>query len=155
MPKAVAGFHDDEVKAEWERRQRRPVRECTSVSEREAGTVQTGALAPIDGLLRQAIVAASAPANLDDDEGGWRPRIDRHQVELRAADPHAGTEHLPAKPLEVAGNPRLRIVAQALGAGPHPASLAMVVHPAVACGSISDHLAPTRPSPDDHPRFTP
>lgn len=154
MSEAVAGLDDNKVEPERERRQRRPVREYTHGSEHEASAVQSGPLAPIHGFLWQAIVAPPAPAHLDDDEGRWRPRIDRDEVELRMPDPHAATEHLPAKPLQVASDQRLRIVARALGTGPHPSSLAMVVLPALRHRSPAASWALTRGSPGDQPGLT-
>src|SRR5262249_32051684 len=80
----------------------------------------TDTFAMVDGLLGQTEVALRPPANLDHDEGGWRTRVDRDEVDLIPADVDVPAQDRPARTLEAFGDERLRGIARPLGLGPGP-----------------------------------
>ena len=124
MTELVLGFQDQEVEAQLAARYGPTVREAASIPQLEARPMESRPLAVVDGLLRQPVVAAATPADLDDDEGWRRSRIGCDDVKLGTADPHVRGEHVPTEAHEVRGDPRLSVVAGALGQRPHPTKAA-------------------------------
>jgi hypothetical protein len=106
LPAGRVGLHRDEVEAERKRRNRRPIREWRTVEQGVGGTAQMAAFAMVDGLLRQAEVAATTPADLDYDEVRRRARVDRHEIELVATDMDVPGQDGPAHCGQPVGNQR-------------------------------------------------
>ena len=119
MAKPIPWLENDQVEAQGQGRDRRPVRQAAEVAEREARRVQARALATVDRFLRQAEVAPRPPAHLDDDQRRRRTRVDHQEVDLVAAHPKMPPEHRPALPLEVGRNLRFGRITGVLGVGSH------------------------------------
>ena len=96
-------FHDDQVEADWQRREQGSVGQDARVAQDECRPMQPGALPTVDGLLGEAEVTATTPAHLDDDECGGRARIDGEHVDLGSANAQLSSEDAPAERGEVRG----------------------------------------------------
>ena len=78
-------FDDDQVDPDRQSRDRPSVGQA--VLEQPAdGRPQVGTLAVVEGLLGEPEIPPAAPADLDDHQGRWRTRVDRHEIELVATD---------------------------------------------------------------------
>ncbi len=91
-PRRPAGdrrwFDDDQVDPERQVREAGPIGEAAPVEEAQDGTPDVPSLPRIERVFGQAERSIPPPADLDDHEGGARPRLDRHDVELAMSDPH-------------------------------------------------------------------
>lgn len=96
IPRTGRWFDRDQVDADGQRRQRRPIRKDAGSQQPGDRSAQMASLAPVERLLRQAEPAIPAPAHLDHHERRRRSRIDRHEVELAAAHADPTPEDRPA-----------------------------------------------------------
>ena len=144
VAQATSGFDHDEVEPERQSRQRAAVGQSTAIDQGECRRSQPGKLPPIDGLFREAVVAARAPADLDDHEGGLC-KINADEVELRPPDSHLAAEDAPTCPLEPVAYDRLRNVARQLRSCSHGASIAVAAYAPVtsepSCASSDQMIA--------------
>src|SRR3954452_24030444 len=86
MPDLAPWLDCDKDQLEWEARDGRSVGERASFKQSECRRAIADSFPVIDGLFGEAEVAGGSPANLDDDERGWRTRVNRDKVDLMAAD---------------------------------------------------------------------
>ena len=89
----------------------------------------------IDGLLRQAEVAASPPADLDDHERGRRARVDRHEIELVATDMDVPGQDGPTGFREPRGDQRFGGITRPLGRRSYRFAGSVRHHAMVAAGA--------------------
>jgi hypothetical protein len=82
-----------------------------TIQQAVGGSPHPHALSVIDGLLRQAEVAVGAPANLHDDEGARRSRVNAYEIQFEAADADVSGQDRPARGDQSVGDLRLRGVA--------------------------------------------
>jgi len=95
VPDPVPGLDHDQVDPQRMRRQ--PHAAGQPVSEQSPDRrAEMRALPMVQALLGHAEVAPPAPADLDDDQLGRRPGIDRDDVQLAAADVNVAGEEPPA-----------------------------------------------------------
>jgi hypothetical protein len=114
----VGRLDEHEVEPEREVRERLAVREAAPVEQPERGVPHPSSLPPVERLLRQPEVTPRAPADLDRDEGGGRAGVDRHDVQLVAADVEVPGEDRPAACLEAGRDESFGGVTRMLGLGP-------------------------------------
>jgi hypothetical protein len=124
VPDPVARLHYDQIEPKRQMRQRRTVRQGATLEESEGRRPDPRPLAVIDGLLGQAEVSASAPANLDGNERGRRPRIDGHDVQLVAADADVPGQDRPTGRGQSVGDELFGSIPRSLGIGPHGCTVA-------------------------------
>ena len=93
----VARFDHHEVEPEGQGRDRAAVGHRPPIEQAVGRLPDAGAFAVIDGFLRQAEPAGAPPADLDDDEGSGRARVDRHEIEFVAADMDVPGQDGPAR----------------------------------------------------------
>jgi hypothetical protein len=112
LPSPLAGLDDDKVEAQGKVGQR------VALEEGVCGLMDARALAVVHGLLGEAEVAPSSPADLDDDERLGRTGIDRDEVELVSPDVDIPPQDAPAGHPQPVGDERLGGIAESLGVGP-------------------------------------
>lgn len=83
---SLAGLDNDQVETDRQPRQRCPVRQLAPIEQPVCGEAQTRPFPVVDGLLAKPEAPRCPPAHLHDDEIGRRTRVDRHEIELMAAD---------------------------------------------------------------------
>ena len=86
LSSTLARFDDGEVEADRQPGQSHAVGQHAPVEQAVRGKAKTGPLAMIDRLLTETEAARCPPADFDDHEAGRRTRVDRHEIELMAAD---------------------------------------------------------------------
>ena len=122
-PRAFVGagrrLDDDQVHPNRQVRRRCAVRQAVLEQTAHRGAEVTP-LPAVEGLLGHAEVAAPTPANLDDDEGGRRTRVDRHEIELVATDMDVPGEDGPARFAQPRGDEHLGGVTRELRRRPRP-----------------------------------
>ena len=150
----VRRLDDDQVEPKRQPRHRRAVGSKAAFNELPPSPSHERALAMVDRLLGKPVRAAAAPADLDHHERGRRARVDRHEIELVAADMDVPGENRPTGVDQPTGNERFRGIARDLrrGSGPierlsgHRRIFAAVDWLAVNTGSTRARSWISRPS---------
>lgn len=88
---------DDEIDTNRVTGERKPVRERSGLYEATDRGPQVPPLAPVERLLGQTVIPPRPPADLNEHDTGRRPRIERHEVDLLAADPDVAGQDRPAE----------------------------------------------------------
>ncbi len=96
LGRSPAGFHGNHIDPHRQHRQRRPVRQAARFEEPTKCGAKSCSLPPANGFLGEAEAAFRAEADLDEDQCGRRPRIDRDHIDLGAADMDVAAQDLPA-----------------------------------------------------------
>ena len=151
----IPGLHDDQVEPERQPRHRRSIRQDASIEQPVRGRPDTDTLAMVDRLLGQPEVPAGPPADLDDDQGRGRTRVDRDEVELVATDVDVPGQDGPAGVRESRSDERLGGIAGLLCCRSHRIARS-VRHPGIVAvgayppriGRPSDARGPPLPSSD-------
>lgn len=118
LPSPVARLDHDEVEPEWQSRDGVAVRERAAIEQPVRRLSDSGSLAVIDRLLGKPEAARAPPADLDDDERGRWTRVDRHEIELMAADMDVPGQDGPTSLDQPVQDQRFGGITRQLGRGP-------------------------------------
>ena len=107
-PPPTRRLDHDQVEPDRQPRQVDAVGQHASIEQAVRRHPDVRPLAVVDGLLRQPEAPRRAPADLDDHERGRRTRVDRHEIELVAADMDVPGQDGPARRREGGPGPAIR-----------------------------------------------
>ncbi len=139
MPDPLPGLHDHEIEAEREVREVGPIGQPATIEQAVSGGADPGTLTVIDGLLRQPERTTGPPADLDDDKGRRGARVDRHEIELAAADMDVPGQDQPASSREPIRDESLGGITRQLGDG-----TVQIAGPVIHAGMVAATTYPPR-----------